>query len=100
MDYFRPTALHFKKYGTLTNLRPNANPNSEYGKWIREEKRRCWEGYIRPSDGEWIPGPLYFYMNYCPIIQSKIRKGTKQADRIIDFPEMWEGIYWRFHYMD
>ena len=100
MDYFRPTALHYKKYGTLTNLRPNANPNSEYGKWIREEKRRCWEGYIRQSDGEWIPGPLYFYMNYCPIIQSKIRKGTKQADRIIDFPEMWEGIYWRFHYMD
>ena len=100
MDYFRPTALHYKKYGTFTNLRPNANPNSEYGKWIREEKRRCWEGYIRPSDGEWIPGPLYFYMNYCPIIQSKIRKGTKQADRIIDFPEMWEGIYWRFHYMD
>lgn len=100
MDYFRPTALHYKKYGTFTNLRPNANPNSEYGKWIREERRRCWEGYIRPSDGEWIPGLLYFYMNYCPIIQSKIRKGTKQADRIIDFPEMWEGIYWRFHYMD
>lgn len=100
MDYFRPTALHFKKYGTLTNLRPNANPNSEFGKWIREEKKRCWYGYVRPSDGEWVPGPLYFYMNYCPIIQSKIRKGTKQADRIIDFPEMWEGIYWRFHYMD
>lgn len=99
MDYFRPTALHFKKYGTLTNLRPNANPNSEFGKWIREEKRRCWDGYVRPSDGEWIPGPLYFYLNYCPIIQSKIRKGTKQADRVIDFPEVWEGIYWRFHYM-
>lgn len=100
MDYFRPTALHFKKHGCFTLLRPNANPNSEYGKWIREEKRRCWEGYVREFDGEWIPGPLYFYMNYCPIIQSKIRKGTKQADRIIDFPEMWEGIYWRFHYME
>lgn len=100
MDYFRPTALHFKKYGTLTSLRPNANPNSEFGRWIREERQRCWYGYVRPSDGEWIPGPLYFYMNYCPIVQSKIRKGTKQADRVIDFPEMWEGIYWRFHYMD
>lgn len=100
MDYFRPSALAYKKNGGMyTLLRPNANPNSEYGKWIREEKRRCWEGYVRPSDGEWVPGPLYFYMNYCPIIQSKIRKGTKQADRIIDFPEMWEGIYWRFHYM-
>ena len=101
MDYFRPSALAYKKNGGMyTLLRPNANPNSEYGKWIREEKRRCWEGYVRPSDGEWVPGPLYFYMNYCPIIQSKIRKGTKQADRIIDFPEMWEGIYWRFHCLD
>ena len=100
MDYFRPTALHYKKYGCFTNLRPNANPNSEYGKWIRRERDRCWNGYVRESDGEWVTGPLYFYMNYCPIIQSKIRKGTKQADRIVDFPEMWEGIYWRFHYMD
>ena len=100
MDYFRPTALHYKKYGCFTSLRPNANPNSEYGKWIREERNRCWNGYVRDSDGEWVTGPLYFYMNYCPIIQSKIRKGTKQADRIVDFPEMWEGIYWRFHYME
>lgn len=100
MDYFRPTALHYKKYGCFTSLRPNANPNSEYGKWIRRERNRCWNGYVRESDGEWVTGPLYFYMNYCPIIQSKIRKGTKQADRIVDFPEMWEGIYWRFHYME
>lgn len=100
MDYFRPTALHYKKYGCFTSLRPNANPNSEYGKWIRQERDRCWNGYVRESDGEWVTGPLYFYMNYCPIIQSKIRKGTKQADRVVDFPEMWEGIYWRFHYME
>nr|DAG72507.1 MAG TPA: Terminase large subunit [Bacteriophage sp.] len=100
MDYFRPTALHYKKYGCFTSLRPNANPNSEYGKWVRQERDRCWNGYVRESDGEWVTGPLYFYMNYCPIIQSKIRKGTKQADRIIDFPEIWEGIYWRFHYME
>lgn len=100
MDYFRPTALHYKKYKCFTSLRPNANPNSEYGKWIRQERDRCWNGYVRESDGEWVTGLLYFYMNYCPIIQSKIRKGTKQADRIVDFPEMWEGIYWRFHYME
>ena len=40
MDYFRPSAIHYEKYGTFTNLRPNANPNSEYGKWVREERRR------------------------------------------------------------
>ena len=51
MDYFRPTALHYKKYGCFTSLRPNANPNSEYGKWIREERNRCWNGYVIESDG-------------------------------------------------
>lgn len=100
MDYFRPTALHYEKYGTLTNLRPNANPNSAYGKWVREEKRRCWEGYVRESDGEWVTGYMYWFLNYSPIMLSKIRKGSKRADRIEALPECWEGIYWRFHCMD
>lgn len=100
MDYFRPTALHYEKYGTLTNLRPNANPNSAYGKWVREEKRRCWEGYVRESDGEWITGYMYWFLNYSPIMLSKIRKGSKRADRIEALPECWEGIYWRFHCLD
>ena len=100
MDYFRPTALHYEKYGTLTNLRPNANPNSTYGEWVREEKRRCWEGYIRPEDGEWVTGYMYWFLNYSPIMLSKIRKGSKRADRIESLPECWEGIYWRFHCMD
>ena len=100
VDYFRPTALHYKKYGVITNLRPNPNPNSESGKWIREEIRRIWNGYIRESDGAWISGDMYWYLNYCPIIQSKIRKGTKIADRIVDFPEFWEGIWLRFLYIE
>ena len=100
MDYFRTPAITFQKHGCYIKARPNANPNSEYGSWLRQERNRCWDGLVRPEDGEWIPGALYFYLNYCPIIQSKIRKGTKQADRIVDFPELWEGIYWRFHYMD
>lgn len=98
MEYFTPSANHYKKYGVFIKARPNANPNSEYGKWIREERRRCWEGYVRESDGEWIPGPLYYFLNYSPIVQTKIKPGTKQADRIIDFPEIWEGIYLRAHY--
>ena len=99
-DYFRPTALFFKKHGALTNLRPNPNPNSEFGKWLREEIKRIWYGYTRESDGVWITGDMYWYLNYCPIIQSKIRKGTKIADRIVDLPEFWEGIFWRFHYWE
>lgn len=99
-DYFRPVALFYKKHGKMTNLRPNANPNSEFGKWIREEIRRIWYGYVRESDGAWVTGDMYFYLNYCPIIQSKIRKGTKIADRIVDTPEFWEGIWWRSNYID
>lgn len=100
IDYFRPTAIHYQKYGCFTNLRPNANPNSEFGKWIREERRRCWEGYVRESDGEWVTGYMYWFLNYSPIMLSEIIKGTKRANRVEDFPEFWEGIYWRFHYME
>lgn len=99
-DYFRPIALYFKEHGVITNLRPNPNPNSEFGKFIREEVKRIWYGYTRESDGAWVTGDMYWYLNYCPIIQSKIRKGTKIADRIVDLPEFWEGIFWRFHYWE
>lgn len=99
MDYFRPTALHFQKTGKVTNLRPNANPNSEFGKWIREELRRCWEGYVRPSDGEWITGDCYFFWNYCPILVAKVKEG-KKAVRVWDFPDVWDGHYWKFHYVN
>lgn len=106
MDYFRPSAIHYEKYGTFTNLRPNANPNSEYGKWVREERRRIWDGYVRESDGEWVTGYMYWFLNYSPMMLSKIReykdkngkkKKSKRADRVEALPECWEGIYWRFH---
>lgn len=99
MDYFRPAALHFKKHGCYTFLRPNPNPNSEYKMWITEEKRRCREGFVRESDGEWITGYMYWYMNYCPIMLTRVTEGKKKADRVEDFPETWEGIYLRFHYI-
>lgn len=100
MDYFRPAALHFKEHECYTFLRPNPNPNSEYRKWIDEEKRRCREGYVRESDGEWVTGYMYWYINYCPIMLTKIVKGSKKADRTEDFPEVWEGVYFRFHYLN
>ena len=100
MDYFRPMALYYKEHNCYTYLRPNPNPNSEYRKLFDEEKRRCREGYIRESDGEWVTGYLYWYLNYCPIMLTRIEEGTSRASRIEDFPDMWEGIYWRFHYLD
>lgn len=98
-DYFRPSAIHFNEYGCYTKLRPNANPNSAYRKWLDEEVRRCWEGYIRPSDGEWIPGDMYFFLNYCPI--QLIKKNSKgESIRTIDFPRFFDGNYYRFHYLN
>lgn len=100
MDYFRPMAKHYQEHGCYTFLRPNPNPNSEYRKLFDEEIRRCREGYVRESDGEWITGYMYYYMNYCPIMLTKTKKGSRKASRVEDFPETWEGIYWRFHYLD
>lgn len=101
MDYFRQTAIHFQKYGCFTKLRPNPNPNSEYGKWIREEIRRCYEGYIRESDGEWITGDMYFFLNYCPIqLTKKDPKKPNKTIRVVDFPKVWEGHYYVFHYLN
>ena len=97
-DYFRPSAIHYQQYGCYTKLKPNANPNSEYGKWIREEVRRCWEGYIRPEDGEWITGDMYFFLNYCPIQLIK-KDSNGKSIRTIDFPRFLDGQYYCFHYL-
>ena len=98
-DYFRPSAIHYQQYGYFTKLKPNANPNSEFGKWIREEVRRCWEGYVRPSDGEWITGDMYFFLNYCPILLIKKDENNKSI-RTIDFPRFWDGHYYKSHYLN
>ena len=100
MDYFRPAAIHFQKYGCYTDLRPNPNPNSEFGKWFREEVRRCREGYVRPSDGEWVTGDYYFFLNYTPMLVSRTSEGSRFAQRVIDFPSVWEGHYYKSHYLD
>lgn len=101
MDYFRPSALHYKKYNCFTKLKPNPNPHSEYGKWLRQERDRCWNGYVRESDGEWVTGFMYYYLNYCPIMLASLEdENSVVADRVEDFPDVWEGIYWRFHYLE
>lgn len=98
-DYFRQPALHFLKYGCYTFLKPNSNPNSEFRRHWDEEKRRCYEGYVRESDGEWVTGFNYWFMNYCPMMVNKLMEGRKKAVRTEAFPFFFEGIYWRFHYL-
>lgn len=98
-DFFRQPALHYMKHGCYTFLKPNSNPNSEFRKFWDEEIRRCYEGYVRHTDGEWVTGYCYWFLNYCPMMVNKLIEGTKKAIRTESFPFFFEGIYWRFHYL-
>lgn len=98
-DYFRPAALYYLKNGCYTKLKPNSNPNSEFRKHWDEEIRRCYDGYIRQSDGAYVTGYEYFFLNYMPIMVNFIVKGTKRAIRKENFPWFFEGIHWRFIYL-
>jgi len=100
VDYFRPAIKFYKENGCYSLLRPNNNPNSEYGKWFYEEVRRCREGYVRESDGEWVTGLMYWFLNYCPIMISERSQKTGIVHRVEGFPAFWEGIYYRFHYIE
>lgn len=100
-NYFRKAAIAYKKYGRYTNLRPNGNPNSPYMKWLRKEVLKCWYGCKRPSDGEWITGYHYFYLNYSPIERSTSTVGdSKAVGRVVDFPDFYDLDYLFFHYVN
>lgn len=100
MDYFRPAAKYYEEFGCYTLLKKNPNPKSEYMKWFNEEVRRCREGYVRESDGEWVTGQMYWYLNYVRIMLNRFDEEEKIYIRVEDFPDFWEGIYYRFHYYD
>lgn len=100
MDYFRPAMLFYEKNGCYTFLKPNNSKNSEYGKWLSEEMRRCREGYVRESDGEWVTGLMYFYLNYSPIMLNRFDEEAGVFYRQESMPDFWEGIYYRYHYYE
>jgi len=99
MDYFRQPAIHYMKHGCYTFLKPNSNPQSEYRKYWDEEIRRIRDGYVRESDGEWVTGFCYWFLNYNPMMVNFTKEGSKKAIRKESFPFFFEGIYWRFHYL-
>ena len=100
MDYFRPALMHFREHGVYTKLKPNSNKNSEFYRFLKQEVQRCRYGMMRPSDGEWVTGNLYFYLNYMPITVVRLDASKTFGTRLDDFPDMWEGIYWRYHYIE
>lgn len=99
MQYFKPAARHFQQFGCYTKLLENPDPDSDYMKFWTEERRRCLEGYVRESDGEWIPGYLYHYWNYGRV-KVKIKTSAKTAIEKEDFPNIYDSDYWYFHYID
>jgi len=57
---------------------------------------------VRESDGEWITGDMYFFLNYTimkKVVITKLKNGREIETKSEDVPECWEGIYWRFHYL-
>lgn len=103
MDYFRQTAIHFQKHGCYTKIKLNYHPHSAWMTWFKEECRKCWEGMVRPEDGEWITGDMYYFLNYSLMSQTVTTINPKTKRKIVqrkeDLPEVWEGIYLRYHYL-
>lgn len=97
MDYFRESAIHYQKYGVFTKLKVDLRKQSNFMKWYRREVSRCLYGMLRKEDGEWVTGPLYYYLNYFPIVLTK-HDSNNNPYRDTDLPLMWEGVYLRFHY--
>nr|DAD98372.1 MAG TPA: Terminase large subunit [CrAss-like virus sp. ctWDt29] len=99
-DYFRPSALAYKKNkGRYTTLRPNANPNSDFGKWLYEERKRGWNGYCNPKTGMWVTGDYYWMLNFCPMhLVEKNSNGV--AMRTVAHPRFWDGQFLMSHYLN
>jgi hypothetical protein len=106
MDFFREKALFFREHGVYTHLPRNSNPKSEYANFWKEELRKWKYGVTRPSDGEWIPGGLYFYWNYSQIwmvekaLDEDGNEIEKKGERKHDFPRPYLGDYLFYHYLE
>lgn len=95
--YFRRTAKIWEETGAYTKLRPNRNPNSDFGRWLTEEMRRGWEGLVDPSTGLWVTGDYYWMLNYCPM--HLVEKNGNGFDmRVVRHPKFWDGQFLAAHY--
>lgn len=94
-DFFTPTANLYKEKGVLNPYHPSKNPQSDYARYLGTDVRRSYNGYLNHETGMWIPGDMYWYINYCIIQQNKRNKNgiSYKSD---DIPKFWEGQWWRF----
>lgn len=88
---FRQAAISFQTNGYYT---PHPKGTTAYIKYWEEETNRCLEGF--ESEGDWISGYNYFYLNYSPIlIKEEVeaeRNGKKfrKLENIRNFPNYWD----------
>lgn len=97
-EFFRQTAKVWEETGHYTHLRPNVNPQSDFGKWFLEEKRRGWEGLVDPSTGMWVTGDYYWMLNYCPM-HLVVKRKDGLALRTTKHPRFWDGQFFVTHYI-
>jgi len=74
---------------------PEHHPLSlEYRTYWKEQKKRCIEGYW--IGGKWMPGNLYFYINFWHILLNKSKNSkTKEMGRPLLMDFMWDiAYYW------
>ena len=96
-DYFRPSALAYKaNKGRYVLLRPNANPNSDFGKWLYSQRERGWNGYCNPATGMWVTGDYYWMLNFCPMHLVESENGIDI--RTVAHPRFWDGQFLMSHY--
>lgn len=96
-DYFRPSALAYKaNKGRYVLLRPNANPNSDFGKWLYSQRERGWNGYCDPKTGMWVTGDYYWMLNFCPMHLVENENGIDI--RTVAHPRFWDGQFLMSHY--
>ncbi len=96
-DYFRPSALAYKaNKGRYVLLRPNANPNSDFGKWLYSQRERGWNGYCNPITGMWVTGDYYWMLNFCPMHLVENENGIDI--RTVAHPRFWDGQFLMSHY--
>ena len=103
MSVFLGARKHFQEFGVYTNATPNKHPSSQWMKFWNTEADRSINGMH--TDTDWIPGYLYFYWNYTPIwrvkeISQEEGVNRKRAERVFDFPDIYDSDYFWFHYIE
>jgi hypothetical protein len=107
--YFQEAANDWRRNGGRYTTAPRGS--REYFEYWEEQERRSLNGYS--VGGLWIPGRMYFWLNFFPIWKVKdseasaiLKENTnakgklskRTAEKIFDFPKFWEVHYewWNF----